>query len=275
MATYAIGDIQGCFDALQRLLGVIGFDATRDRLWLVGDLVNRGTQSLATLRFARSLGERAITVLGNHDLHLLMVAEGLARAHRSDTIDDVLAAPDRDELIGWLRSQPMMHVEGGYAMVHAGLLPQWSVPRALELAREVETALRGPRYREFMAAMYGNRPDRWDEGLTGNDRLRVLVNAMTRMRLCTSDGVMEFSHKTGLDGAPAGFVPWFDVPNRASLGATVVCGHWAALGLLQRPDLLALDSGCVWGRQLSAVRLEDRRLYQITCKELEGLASEP
>ncbi len=274
MATYAIGDVQGCYDQLMRLLERCGYEGHRDRLWFVGDLVNRGPQSLATVRFVKGLGERAVTVLGNHDLSLLVVAEGAHKGHASDTFSDILGAPDRDELLDWLRRQKMMHAENGYAMVHAGLLPQWSIARALELAGEAEAALRGPAWAEFLRVLYGNRPARWGEELRGYDRLRIIVNAMTRMRLVAPDGTMEFSHKLGLASAPAGYVPWYDAPARASRGTAIVFGHWAALGLLVRDDIVCLDSGCVWGRQLSALRLEDRQLIQCDCAEMKGKASE-
>jgi bis(5'-nucleosyl)-tetraphosphatase (symmetrical) len=265
MATYAIGDVQGCYDELRRLLDHAGFDATRDRLWFVGDLVNRGAQSLETLRFVRALGERAITVLGNHDLHLLARAYGLAKPRADDTLEDVLAAADRDALLDWLRSLPLLHVERDLVMVHAGLLPQWSLAKARMLAGEVESALRGDRYRDFFANLYGSEPARWDDSLVGPDRLRVIVNAMTRLRFCTAEGVMDFHAKGETDAAPPGFMPWFDVPSRASRSHTVVCGHWSALGLRVRADLLALDSGCVWGGALSALRLEDRQVFQVDC----------
>ena len=274
MSTYAIGDVQGCYDALRRLLDSIAFDPANDVLWFVGDLVNRGPQSVETLRFVRGLGDRAVSVLGNHDLSLLVIAAGHSKPHRGDTIDQVLAAPDRDELLDWLRHQKLMHSEDGYAMVHAGLLPQWTIDRALELAREVETALQGPQHGALLRDMYGNKPDRWDESLTGYDRLRVVVNAMTRLRLCDAKGRMEFSHKTGLDSAPRGFMPWFEVPERASAGKTIVFGHWAALGLVVRTDVAAIDTGCVWGRELTALRLRDRRLFQCRCSELLGTASD-
>jgi bis(5'-nucleosyl)-tetraphosphatase (symmetrical) len=273
MSTYAIGDVQGCYDQLRRLLDDIRFDPAADTLWFVGDIVNRGPRSLDTLRFVKSLGDTAVAVLGNHDLHLLVVAAGSHRAHRGDTIDDILDAADRDELLDWLRSRKLMHAAQGYAMVHAGLLPQWSIDKALSLAREVEAALRGDHYREFLAHMYGNTPNAWDEALTGYDRLRVIVNAMTRLRLCDSNGRMEFSHKEGLADAPAGYFPWFEVPGRANAGTPIVCGHWAALGLVLAGDLLSIDSGCVWGRELTALRLEDRRIAQCDCAELRGPAS--
>jgi bis(5'-nucleosyl)-tetraphosphatase (symmetrical) len=275
MSTYAIGDVQGCHDQLLRLLDRIGFEPARDTLWFVGDLVNRGPQSLEVVRFVKRLGNRAITVLGNHDLALLVVAEGIKRAHASDSFGDVLTAPDRDELLDWLRHRKMMHADARYAMVHAGLLPQWSVSRALTLAGEVEQALRSDDWREFLQQMYGNQPDRWRDDLSGFDRLRVITNAMTRMRLCTADGTLEFSHKIGLEGGvPPGFMPWYDVPQRANRATPIIFGHWAALGLLVRPDVISLDSGCVWGRALSALRLEDRHIEQCDCREMAGMARE-
>ena len=271
MATYAIGDVQGCFTELERLLDAIRFDAARDRLWFVGDLVNRGPQSLAVLRFVKSLGERAVTVLGNHDIHLFARAAGYGKLRADDTFGDVLDAPDRDALLDWLRARPMLHVEGGYAMVHAGLLPAWTIARARVLAAEVEAAFRAPDYRTFLESLYGSQPDRWDDALRGIDRLRVVVNAMTRMRFVNAQGVMDFRAKGEVENAPRGYVPWFDVPGRASTDTPVVCGHWSALGLRIRPDLLALDSGCVWGGSLTAVRLEDRRVTQVPA----GAARDP
>jgi bis(5'-nucleosyl)-tetraphosphatase (symmetrical) len=265
MATYAIGDLQGCFEPLQRLLGEIGFSRSRDRLWFVGDLVNRGPASLQVLRFVRDLGERAVFVLGNHDLHLLVVAAGFARHRRGDTLEEILAAPDREALLDWVRARPLMHVEGEYAMVHAGLLPQWSIGQALELAGEAERILRGGAHVEFYRHMYGNQPLRWDDRLAGWDRMRVIVNAMTRLRVCTPEGEMEFSHKGELADIPRGYLPWFDVPGRRSMTHTVLCGHWSALSLRVEPRLLALDTGCLWGRALTAVRLEDRKLYRVSC----------
>src|SRR5436190_123969 len=261
MATYAIGDVQGCFDELQALLARLDF-GKRDRLWFVGDLVNRGPKSLEVLRFVRSLGNRAITVLGNHDLHLVTQHEGFERPRKDDTIHDVLAAPDRKELVDWLRKRPMMHASGDFAMVHAGLLPQWTIKRSVELACEVEGALRRRNYRDFLANMYGSKPDQWSDELEGWDRLRVIVNAMTRMRFATPKGKMDF-HAKGTE-APQGFRAWFDL--RPKEKASLICGHWSALGLKLRPRLAALDSGCVWGGKLSALRLEDRRLYQVPCR---------
>lgn len=270
MPTYAIGDVQGCVGALRRLLDAVGFDRTRDRLWFVGDLVNRGPDSLATLRLVKDLGDAAVTVLGNHDFHLLAVASGHAKKHRNDTLDAVFDAPDREELLAWLRQRPLLHVEGNWAMVHAGLLPQWSVATARMLAQEVEVALRGANWRDFLSTLYGNKPDSWSESLRGADRLRVIVNAMARMRFCTAAGTIEFHTKGETAKAPPGFFPWFDAPGRASRDHTVICGHWSTLGLKLRPDLLALDSGCVWGGSLSAVRLEDRKLFQISCEQWQA-----
>jgi len=265
VSLYAIGDIQGCFDAFRRLLDLIRFDPARDRLWLVGDLVNRGPRSLETLRFVKSLNDAAITVLGNHDLHLAMLAEGYSKQHADDTLAAILAAPDRDDVLDWLRQRPLMHVDNGYALVHAGLLPQWTVAQARALAKEVEAALRAPDYRALLANMWGSEPPYWRDDLTGWPRLRVIVNAMTRMRFCSNDGVMEFKTKGELADAPAGYLPWFAVPGRKSADHVLVTGHWSALGLRIEPNLLALDSGCLWGRHLTAVRLPEREVFQVAC----------
>jgi len=266
MAIYAVGDIQGCYTELKQLLEQIRFDPAADQLWLVGDLVNRGQDSLQVLRLVKSLGESAITVLGNHDLHLLAVAEGVADLHRGDTLDEVLKAPDRDELLCWLRNQRLLHAEEGYVLVHAGLLPQWTAKQASSLAREVESALCSDDYSVFLARMYGNAPHNWQDDLTGYMRLRVIVNAFTRLRICTTQGEMEFKFKGEVEHIPKGYLPWFDVPNRASADATVIVGHWSALGLKVEPHIIALDTGCLWGGSLSAIRLEDRQLFQISCK---------
>ena len=269
MATYAIGDIQGCYSVLRRMLDQLRFDPARDRLWLVGDLVNRGPQSLAVLRFVKSLGTRAVTVLGNHDLHLLVVAAGHVKQHDGDTLSAILRAPDRDELLDWLRRCKMMHAAGRYAMVHAGLLPQWSIAKALALAREVEAALRRDDYSEFLRHMYGNQPDRWRDTLTGFDRLRVITNALTRLRLCTPAGRMEFTHKGEPLGVPRGFQPWFSVPRRRNRTSTIIFGHWAALGLYMDSNVAGLDTGCVWGRRLTAFRLADGKIFQCAAAERE------
>lgn len=281
MATYAIGDIQGCYDSLQRLLAHCAFDPASDRLWLVGDLVNRGPQSLETLRRVKGLGGAADCLLGNHDLHLLAVACGGARKLRDgDTLTAILAAQDREPLLEWLLHRPLAWQEPGAAsavaagggaaaandlLIHAGLVPQWSAADALRLAREIEQQLRRAPEALF-ATMYGNRPDRWDESLTGPDRWRFVINALTRLRFCRADGTIDLKLKGAPGTQPRGWLPWFDVPSRASAATRVVCGHWSTLGLLQRPDLLALDSGCVWGGALTAVSLDDDRRWQLACR---------
>jgi bis(5'-nucleosyl)-tetraphosphatase (symmetrical) len=271
MATYAIGDIQGCYDALCRLLEECAFDPVSDRLWLVGDLVNRGPQSLETLRLIKSLGRSAVTVLGNHDLYLLMVAEGGAKFRgKDDTLQPIFDAPDCAELLNWLRHQPLCYTENEYCLVHAGLLPQWTTTQARQLSQEVEAAMQGPDYREFILNLWGSEPSGWSEDLSSWPRLRVIVNAMTRMRFCTPKGIMEFKAKGKLSNAPAGHIPWFDVPKRKSADAILVTGHWSALGLKITPNLLALDSGCLWGGHLTALRLEDRQLFQVTCSAAEA-----
>jgi bis(5'-nucleosyl)-tetraphosphatase (symmetrical) len=272
MATYAIGDIQGCYDSLRRLLDLCAFDPAVDRLWLVGDLVNRGPKSLETLRLIKSLGPAALTVLGNHDLYLLMVAEGGAKFRgKDDTLQEVLDAPDCAELLAWLRYQPLCYTEGEYCLVHAGLLPQWTTTQARALSREVEAVMQGPDYREFVLNLWGSDPAGWSDDLIGWPRLRVIVNAMTRMRFCTLDGIMEFKVKGKLSNAPAGHLPWFDVPGRRSAEAVLVTGHWSALGLKITANQLALDSGCLWGGHLTALRLEDRCVFQVDCSAGEAL----
>lgn len=268
MATYAIGDLQGCYDPLARLLDYLKFDPATDRLWCVGDLVNRGPQSLEVLRFIKGLGPAAATVLGNHDLHLIMQAAGHGKANKEDTLDAVLVAPDRDELLAWLRAQPLFHVENGWGMVHAGLLPAWDVAQAQALSDEVHAALNAPDHVDFLAHMWGSEPDAWRDDLTGWDRLRVVVNAMTRMRFLWPDGRMEFrapGSKGPPERGPEGCVPWFATPGRRSANHLIICGHWSALGFRQTDTLLALDSGCLWGGSLTAVRLDDRRVFQMPC----------
>lgn len=272
MATYAIGDIQGCYDSFRRLLDRCAFDPACDRLWLVGDLVNRGPRSLETLRFVRSLGDAALTVLGNHDLYLLMMAAGHGKRGKDDTLGAILAAPDRDELLDWLRHQRLCHVEGSYCLVHAGLLPQWSITEARALAAEVEAMLAGDDYEQFLARMWGSEPASWSDDLEGWPRLRVIVNAMTRMRFCTPRGVMDFHVKGEVAKAPPGYLPWFEVPGRQSADAIMVVGHWSALGLKLTPNLYALDSGCLWGGHLSALRLDDLSLFQVDCSGGESVA---
>jgi bis(5'-nucleosyl)-tetraphosphatase (symmetrical) len=270
MATYAIGDVQGCFDELQQLLRDCGFRKSRDRLWFVGDLVNRGPKSLEVLRFVRDLGSRAVVVLGNHDLHLVTQFEGFEKARRGDTLEGILSARDGRELVQWLRARPLMHVEGAHAMVHAGLLPQWTVGKALRLAGEVEAALTGRDYKAFLAHMYGSKPDRWSDALEGWDRLRVIVNAMTRLRFCNAQGKMQLAAK-GVD-APRGFKHWYQT--RRAGRHRIVFGHWSQLGLKLTRSVAGLDSGCVWGGALSALRLDDDQLFQVRCNGYQTAGGE-
>jgi bis(5'-nucleosyl)-tetraphosphatase (symmetrical) len=266
MATYAIGDVQGCHEALQRLVQHIRFDPTIDRLWFVGDLVNRGPDSLEVLRYVKTLGDSARTVLGNHDLFLLAVAEGIVDLRAKDTICDVLGAEDSHELIQWLRHQPLHVFESPFFMVHAGLLPQWTVAEAASLARQVEAALSGPDYRAALQAIFHAKAATWNPTLQDSARLATIARVLTKLRACTPSG--EMSNFSGPpQEVPVGYEAWFNIPGRKSADATLITGHWAALGLHIEPNLLAIDSGCVWGRQLTAVRLEDRTVFQV-----DGLA---
>jgi bis(5'-nucleosyl)-tetraphosphatase (symmetrical) len=272
MATYAIGDIQGCHASLQHLLHKIRFDPSVDRLWLVGDLVNRGSGSLAVLRWAKAHEDSVITVLGNHDLHALVVYEGFAAAHRLDTLDELLTAADAPLLFDWLRQQKLAYAQDNYLLVHAGLLPQWNVEQVIRLAGEVESALCSPDYRGFLRQMYGDQPNAWRDDLSGVDRLRVITNALTRLRVCTATGEMEFKFKGKLVDMPHGYHAWFDLSTRASQNNTIVFGHWSALGLLLRENVIALDTGCLWGGSLSALRLDDRQLFQVPRAEEDAVA---
>ncbi|HTE40528.1 MAG TPA: symmetrical bis(5'-nucleosyl)-tetraphosphatase [Steroidobacteraceae bacterium] len=263
MATYAIGDVQGCFAELNDLLALLKFNRDRDQLWFVGDLVNRGPQSLEVLRFVRSLGASAITVLGNHDLHLLAVAYGRKeRLRDDDTLKPILDAHDRDDLLEWLRQQPLLHHDAhlGYTLVHAGLPPQWTLRTAQSCAREVEQALRDDEaVHELIAHMYGNQPDQWSDRLRGNDRRRFIVNCFTRLRVCDAEGRLQLKYKGTLDKIPDGYFPWFRAPDRRAEKTTIVCGHWSAIGYYDDRDserVLAIDTGCVWGERLCAVRLD-------------------
>lgn len=269
MATYAIGDIQGCYHAFQALLERINFDERCDRLWLVGDLVNRGSGSLAVLRWCYAHQDSLKVVLGNHDLHALVVAEGIVAAHKGDTLDELLAAADSEVLLNWLRHQRLMYCEGHYLMVHAGLLPQWSAKQALTYAAEVERVLHGDDYLSFLKHMYGNLPDYWADDLAGIDRLRVITNAATRLRICSAEGQMEFKFKGELQDIPAGYMPWFDVPNRAAKDTQVIFGHWSALGLQQRENVYALDTGCLWGGKLTAMDIETKVVVQVDSHPLD------
>lgn len=257
MAVYAIGDVQGCLDPLKRLLDRIRFDPAQDTLWFTGDLVNRGPASVGVLRFVRDLGERAVAVLGNHDLHLLAVAAGTQKTKHRDTIDDVLRASDRDELLAWLRMRPLLHHDRklNYVLVHAGLLPQWSLDDARRLAREAEHVF-ATQADIFFHHMYGDLPDHWREDLHGPERLRVIVNAFTRLRFCDAEGNMDLRAKGPPGSQPPDLMPWFQVPNRCNKSLRVIFGHWSALGLYSKDNVIGLDSGCIWGRTLSAVRLD-------------------
>jgi bis(5'-nucleosyl)-tetraphosphatase (symmetrical) len=263
MALYLIGDVQGCDEALGRLLHTIDFSPSRDTLVLLGDLVNRGPQSLAVLRRMVALEGAAHCLLGNHDLHLLAVAHGVRKPHRSDTLDDILQAPDRAQLLDWLRLRPMALQMRGWLMVHAGVLPQWDAAQTLALAQELERELRSPDWGVFLHNMYGNTPGRWDDGLRGLDRLRVIVNALTRLRFCSANGVMEFETKDSAASAPEGFMPWFAVPGRRTGDTRIAFGHWSTLGDAGRDDLLALDTGCVWGGCLTAARIDSGSIERI------------
>jgi bis(5'-nucleosyl)-tetraphosphatase (symmetrical) len=279
MSLYLIGDLQGCDAPLQRLLEKIAYSPSRDTLYVLGDLVNRGPASDAVLRRLMGYGASARCLLGNHDLHLLALAYGVRKAGRHDTLQCILQASDRHAMLEWLRHQNMAMLErwGGQdlLMVHAGVLPAWDADTTLRLAREVETALRSADAAGFFANMYGNTPDVWDDGLQGPERLRVIVNALTRMRLCSADGQMEFAYSGGQDTVPAGYLPWFAVPGRRTASTTVAFGHWSTLGWLGRSDVLALDTGCVWGGCLSALRVQPAthgwtsELIQVQCEQAQ------
>lgn len=265
---FAVGDLQGCAPSLSALLPKLGEQPT---LRFVGDIVNRGPACLETLRTIHAMAPSAETVLGNHDIHLLAVASGVRKKSKSDTLDDILAAPDCEDLLTWLRHRPLAMLENNFLLVHAGVLPQWTATQVIDLAQEVEAQLQGPNWQGFLADIFGNTPDRWHNGLRGIERHRVVVNALTRLRYCTVDGVMDFKTKEGLGKAPDGFMPWFDVPGRRTGDVTVVCGHWSTLGLVMRPDLMALDTGCVWGGKLTAARMAadpaERTVVQVDCPQ--------
>ncbi|MEO6408659.1 MAG: symmetrical bis(5'-nucleosyl)-tetraphosphatase [Burkholderiaceae bacterium] len=269
---HLVGDVQGCCDALARLLDRIGFSASRDHLYVLGDLVNRGPDSLGTLRILQGLGGSATCLLGNHDLHALAVAHGARKAQPNDTLASLLAAPDREALFDWLRGNGRMAVhEHGWLMVHAGVVPQWDLATTLSLASEVEQALRGPSMRELLDAMYGNQPARWRDDLTGWARLRFAINVLTRVRFVAADGTLDFATKDGRCDPPAGFYRWFEAPARRTEGLPIAFGHWSTLGLVERPDLLSTDTGCVWGGRLTAVRIDGgrREVSQVECPQAQ------
>ncbi len=276
MAVYAIGDVQGCADALRALLDRIGFVADRDELWFTGDLVNRGPSSAAVLRFVMNLPGTVRCVLGNHDLHLLAVAAGKGREHPQDTLRNVLDAPDRDQLLAWLRAQPLLHHDAdlGFTLVHAGLLPSWDLALAQQLAQEARRAVAESAGNALFDHMYGNQPDHWDEGLRGWERLRVVINAMTRLRYCDGTGRMDLRHKGAPGTQPGGLVPWFEVAGRASRNLRIVFGHWSTLGLWEGQGVIGLDSGCLWGGRLSAVRLDGGGLFSVSCRQYQPVQEE-
>ena len=269
MSTYAIGDLQGCLASFEALLARL---PDPHRLIFVGDIVNRGPQSLATLREVRRLAEagQAVALLGNHDLHLLAVDAGTRPQHDSDTLQAILDAPDRRQLIDWLRTVPLAHAELGHLFVHAGVPPEWTVQQTLDCAAEVQQRLQRDDYRDFLQRMYGNQPDRWDHALRGDDRLRFIVNALTRLRVVNAEGRMHIKFKGSAAKAPDGTMPWFDHPDRASRGSPIVFGHWSTEGLVRRANVIGLDTGCVWGGELTALRLDDGALFQVACLQVQA-----
>lgn len=275
MSTYVIGDLQGCLQQLKQLIKLTREDSPNPQWIFLGDLVNRGPSSLHTLRYIRSLGSHARVILGNHDLHLLAASLGIRRIREGDELQEVLDAPDREELLTWLRMQPLAIHENQHLFVHAGVLPQWSAETTRTFASEVETMLRSERWQDLLQNMYGDEPNQWDDALSGMSRLRCIINALTRLRFCTPDGKMEFIHAGTLDSVPQGYLPWFDAPERQTKDSTLVFGHWSALGLLLRPNLISLDTGCVWGGQLTALRLADRKLFHVDCPPHQALRPTP
>ena len=267
LSLFAIGDLQACRKELNLLLDSIEAETPDARFIFVGDLVNRGPDSLGCLRRIRAMGDKAKLVLGNHDLHLLAVAKGIRPRGRSDTLEALLAAPDLEDLLNWLRQQPLALMAEGHLIVHAGVLPQWTTGQTLALANEVSAVLQGSDWLDFLAQMYGNEPSQWHDDLQGTERLRCIVNALTRLRFCTAQGEMEFATKEGPDKPPPGYMPWFDVPERLTQEIPIVFGHWSTLGLILRPNIIGLDTGCVWGGKLSALRLSDRKLVQVDCPQ--------
>lgn len=268
---YLLGDLQGCGDPLARLLQEVAFSPSSDHLYVLGDLVNRGPDSLGVLQRLSALGASSTCLLGNHDLHLLAVAQGVRKPHKSDTVRQILEAPDREHWLNWLRHQKLAVQAHGWLMVHAGVLPQWDAAQTLSLAAEVEAMLQGPDLATFLPQMYGNEPAQWRDELQGAERLRCVINSLTRLRFCSSGGAMEFATKEGSGGAPEGYMPWFEVSGRRTEGVPVAFGHWSTLGLINRDDLLSLDTGCVWGGQLTAVRLTatGREVIQIPCAQAQ------
>ena len=268
---YLVGDLQGCCDAFERLLAEIGFSPSRDQLVVLGDLVNRGPDSLGTLKRLRELGDAATCLLGNHDLHLLAVAHGVRKPRKDDTLDDILGSKRREAWLDWLRQRRMAHRLHGWLLVHAGVVPQWDAQQTLALAAEMEALLRGPELPQLLQQMYGNEPAQWSDALQGAERWRFVVNVLTRIRFCTPEGRLELKAKDDPAAAPPGCKPWFDIAGRRTEGTPIAFGHWSTLGLVNRADLLALDTGCVWGGLLTAVRIDGgrRELTQVRCKQAQ------
>jgi bis(5'-nucleosyl)-tetraphosphatase (symmetrical) len=268
---YFIGDLQGCCNAFERLLAELDFSPSRDHLHVLGDLVNRGPDSLGALQLLRSLGNSVTCLLGNHDLHLLAVAAGVRPPHRQDTLAPILDSPEREAWLDWLRHRRLADLSHGWLLVHAGVPPQWTTPQTLALAGEIEALLQGPELPGFLRVMYGNLPARWQDDLQGVDRWRAIINALTRIRFCAADGTLDLDTKDSADAAPPGMRPWFDHPHRATAGQPIAFGHWSTLGLINRPDLLALDTGCVWGGALTAVRVDNghRSVTQVQCAQAQ------
>lgn len=271
MSTYAIGDIQGCHQALIKLLEKIQFNVTKDCLWFVGDIVNRGPHSLQTLQFIMDLGEVATTVLGNHELYLLAIAEGVVQAHKKDTLTPILSSPEKDNFITWIRQRPLMHYDAtlGFCMVHAGLHPSWPISQALTLANEVSQVLNGDDYRAFIKAMFGDQPAYWHTELNGNDRWRFIVNCLTRMRYLSNKHELNFNDKRPPGHQASHLIPWFAVPERQSKNDKIIFGHWSTLHMGDITDfkiynIYPIDTGYIWGRKLTALRLEDEKLFIIT-----------
>jgi bis(5'-nucleosyl)-tetraphosphatase (symmetrical) len=264
MAIYAIGDVQGCFDELQALLNLINFNPTNDQLWFTGDLVNRGEKSLETLRFVKQLGTSAVTVLGNHDIHLLVSANFPERIKKKDTLQSIITAPDCDELLDWLRKQPLFHYKHDIGMMHAGIPPQWDLTKTQTLATIAQKALRADNYRDTLAQLYSDQPDRWSKDLKGIEQLRFIISAFTRMRYCTKKGQLDFQYSGELGSQPAHLMPWFDAPNRKIAPTQLIFGHWAALGYYTKNNCYCIDTGCIWGRELSALRIDTPQMEKFS-----------
>lgn len=268
MSVYAIGDIQGCFDELLKMLNLIKFDPEKDQMWFTGDLVNRGPKSLETLRFVKQLGHAAVTVLGNHDLHLLAIAAGNKKHSNKNTLQSILIADDHDELMDWLKHRPVMHYDTTlkYALIHAGIPPQWDLTKALKCAKELEAVLQGQDCKTFLNHMYGNKPLQWSEDLEGWERLRFITNCFTRLRFCSKKGTLNLKFKSTPGTQPKGDYPWFAIPNRKTKKDKIIFGHWSTLGYMDDHNVISLDSGCLWGGHLTVQQLDqEKQLFKLPC----------